>query len=285
MSRCIESIVQAIQFIEANLKNDINVQDVAGRACYSVYHFIRLFEGVTGHTPKDYILRRRIAEAFSLLTQTNRKVIDICFEYQFKSPEVFSRAFKRIVGATPRDLRKHGHLPKLTLLEPIDASAIRHGENLLETRVDEVVLPDLNLVGMVTLIREEKQIISQVWQWVWREMQRLDQTEREVVYGHSFWSNHYDIEGFFLMCGFETNALPISDAPFCTREVPAGRYLRFVHKGNVESIRLTYKYIFQTYLPKTEHTLSRPFDFEVYHLGAGSPHRDDATTEILIPID
>lgn len=285
MSKNIESIVQAIQFIEANLKNDINVQDVANRACYSVYHFIRLFEGVTGHTPKDYILRRRVAEAFSLITQSNQKIIDVCLDYQFKSPEVFSRAFKRIVGMAPRDLRKRGHIPNLSLLMPIDASSIQHGESLLETPVEEVALPDLNLVGLVTLIQEEKQIISQLWRWVWSEMQRLNQTDHEIVYGHSFWSNHYDVEGFFLLCGFEMDALPRLDIPFCIRQIPKGRYLKFIHKGNIETIGLTYKYIFQTFLPKAEYTLSRPFDFEVYHLGEGSPQRDDATTEILIPID
>lgn len=279
-----DSIIQAIDFIEENLKYDINVQDVANRACYSLYHFIRLFNGVTGHTPKDYILRRRISEAFKELTQTSKKIIEVCFDYQFGSPEVFSRAFKRVMGIKPGELKKMDYYSGQSLLTPINKDSIIHGKNLRETEVEEVFLDEIELMGMVTLIREDKTIIDELWSYMAKEFSYFKDLEDPGYYGLSYWSNDYDLGGFFLLCGIPFYNIK-AEAPLCTRKIPHGRYLKFVHKGNIQNISLTYKHIFQSYLPKTDYTLSKPFDFELYHPNEKGPHASDAVTDILIPID
>ncbi|MFD1909911.1 AraC family transcriptional regulator [Paenibacillus rhizoplanae] len=56
-------ILQAIQYIESNLKQPLSVLTLSRETGYSLFHFIRLFQGVTGLTPGDYIARRRISEA------------------------------------------------------------------------------------------------------------------------------------------------------------------------------------------------------------------------------
>ncbi len=50
-----EVILKSTRFIESNLKNDINVFEVSREVCYSLYHFIRLFQSITGFSPKNYI--------------------------------------------------------------------------------------------------------------------------------------------------------------------------------------------------------------------------------------
>ncbi len=285
MSKILDSILQAINFIEENLQNDINVQDVANKACYSLYHFIRIFEGITGHTPKDYILRRRISEAGKELADSSKKIIDVCFDYQFGSPEVFSRAFKRILGINPGVLQKKDYHSQLSFLSPIDKNSIKHGENLKETEVEILQLESIQLAGMVTLIREEKEIISEIWGYMANEFHGLNSNEPEKFYGHSFWSNDYDLGGFYLLCGQSITTFKNTQSPLCTRTIPASRYLRFLHKGNVQNIHLTYKYIFQTYLPKTDYTITKPYDFEIYWFDEKGPNNDHSKTEILIPID
>lgn len=54
-------ILQATQYIEANLKQPLSVLTLSRASGYSLFHFIRLFQGVTGLTPGDYIARRRIS--------------------------------------------------------------------------------------------------------------------------------------------------------------------------------------------------------------------------------
>jgi AraC family transcriptional regulator len=65
-----EIILKSVQFIEANLKEEINVLDMANSVYYSLYHFIRLFQSVTGYSPKTYLQQRRLSEALKELKNT-----------------------------------------------------------------------------------------------------------------------------------------------------------------------------------------------------------------------
>ena len=53
---------KAIDYIEDNLQNDIDLASCAKSCGYSQYHFLRLFKYVTGITPADYIRKRRLSE-------------------------------------------------------------------------------------------------------------------------------------------------------------------------------------------------------------------------------
>lgn len=88
-----EHIQKAIDFIEENLKYDINLSDCAKAAGYSLYHFLRIFKEVTKLTPADYIRKRRLTEIIKNMDDSNN-VSDIAFEYGFNSKENFIRAFK-----------------------------------------------------------------------------------------------------------------------------------------------------------------------------------------------
>lgn len=54
------AVYQAIQLIEARLRDGLSVSEMAAAAGYSLYHFIRVFNQVVWHTPYDYLMRRRL---------------------------------------------------------------------------------------------------------------------------------------------------------------------------------------------------------------------------------
>ena len=103
-----ERVQNSIDYIEENLKSELSLETVASKAYMSLANFYRLFYAFTGHSVKDYIRRRRLNSACLELLDNNTKIIDISFEYQFDSPESFSRAFKREFGMSPTDFRKTG---------------------------------------------------------------------------------------------------------------------------------------------------------------------------------
>lgn len=53
----------AIDYIEANLDNEISYDEVAKIACCSTYYFQRIFTYVTGISLSEYIRRRRMTQA------------------------------------------------------------------------------------------------------------------------------------------------------------------------------------------------------------------------------
>lgn len=279
-------IQKAIDFIEKNLTSEISVFDISREAGYSLYHFIRLFESCTGHTPKDYLLRRRITEAAKEINITDKKLIEIAFDYQFGTPETFSRAFRRILGVNPSEMRKKNHIPQIHFLTPINIDSLHHAAYAQNISVELVECGEIKLAGLVTLIQKEKEIIREMWVKFSTEIKKLTQRvlpERYV--GYSFWSNDYELNGFFHMTGLEMKALNEIPVPLCTAVVPPAKYLKFLHKGPVHTIGMTHKYIFQTFLPKNEYTLSLPFDFEIYNAHGKGPDDPDTITEILIPVE
>lgn len=103
-----ERVQNSIDYIEENLKSELSLEMVASKAYMSIANFYRLFYAFTGHSIKDYIRRRRLSSASIELLSKNSKIIDVSLEYQFDSPESFSRAFKREFGKNPIDFRKTG---------------------------------------------------------------------------------------------------------------------------------------------------------------------------------
>jgi AraC-like DNA-binding protein len=101
-------VMSAVGFIEDHLQTDVTVADMADSAGYSLFHFSRVFSRATGHTPYDYLMRRRLTEAAARLLTSDDRIIDVAFAYRFGGPETFCRAFRRVFECAPSEYRAGG---------------------------------------------------------------------------------------------------------------------------------------------------------------------------------
>ena len=97
----------AIKHIEENLEENLRLQDVADIACCSKYHFHRLFYGFVGTTFAEYVRRRRLTLAAKDLLRGKSKVIDIAAKYNYESHNAFTRAFRKVHGFNPSEIRSY----------------------------------------------------------------------------------------------------------------------------------------------------------------------------------
>jgi|SRR5579862_4869960 len=97
-------IVQAKIFIDKRYAERIDVSNIAGEACFSEYHFIRLFKRAYGDTPHQYLTRVRIERAKALLGD-GLSVTAVCFTVGFESLGSFSTLFRKLVGHSPVSYR------------------------------------------------------------------------------------------------------------------------------------------------------------------------------------
>lgn len=95
----------AKDYIDECFTQDIKVEDAAKIACLSLFHFIRTFKNTYGDTPKQYIIKKRLAKASDLIMHTDLSVTQICFEIGFNSLSTFSWLFKQKFGLYPEELR------------------------------------------------------------------------------------------------------------------------------------------------------------------------------------
>ncbi|MDR0818092.1 MAG: helix-turn-helix domain-containing protein [Oscillospiraceae bacterium] len=90
-----------LAYIEQNLKTDITVEELAGTAGYSVWHYYRLFAQTTGLSVAAYIVKRRLECALSEIAG-GRKAIDTVLEYGFDTYAGFYKAFVKVYGCSPK---------------------------------------------------------------------------------------------------------------------------------------------------------------------------------------
>lgn len=116
-----QSMLNAMEYIDKNITRNISLYDISREAGFSVPHFYRLFRRLTGDTVGAYILRRKIILAAKDLTGNGKSIASIAFEYGFESHDVFTRAFARVYGMSPKKYRRSNYPPPLKRLSAIDA--------------------------------------------------------------------------------------------------------------------------------------------------------------------
>lgn len=108
----VERIGDAINYIEDNITDELNIEDIAKQVYVSPYYFQKCFTMLCGFTVGEYIRQRRLTLAGSEVVATDDKIIDIALKYGYDSPDSFTRAFTRFHGATPAAVRKEGAVVK-----------------------------------------------------------------------------------------------------------------------------------------------------------------------------
>ncbi|EGD49638.1 transcriptional regulator, AraC family [Ruminiclostridium papyrosolvens DSM 2782] len=98
----------ALNYIEENLDNEIDLKEVARLAFCSEYHFQRMFSFLSGISLSEYIRRRRLTVAAFELNNSNIRIIDLAVKYGYSSPDSFTRAFQGLHGITPSEARHNG---------------------------------------------------------------------------------------------------------------------------------------------------------------------------------
>src|SRR3984893_17850719 len=98
--------VETALWIDAHSHRPIDLEDAANQADISPFHFLRLFSGVLGVTPHQYLLRSRLRHAARLLADDERSVTDVAYDVGFGDLSNFVRTFHHAAGVSPRRFRE-----------------------------------------------------------------------------------------------------------------------------------------------------------------------------------
>jgi AraC-like DNA-binding protein len=98
--------VETALWIDAHSHQPLDLEDAAAQADISPFHFLRLFSGVLGVTPHQYLVRSRLRHAARLLADDDRSVTDVAYDVGFGDLSNFVRTFHRAAGVSPRKFRE-----------------------------------------------------------------------------------------------------------------------------------------------------------------------------------
>lgn len=93
-------------YIHDNYRTNLSLDELASCVHLSKGQFCRSFKQVMGMTPFQYLIRHRILQSCTELTQTNKKIIDIATSNGFNNISYYNRAFIQVMNMTPSQYRK-----------------------------------------------------------------------------------------------------------------------------------------------------------------------------------
>lgn len=101
-----DSFTKVLDYIEKNLTQDITIDQLARIAAMNRYYFSTFFKKHMSESPVQYITRKRINLAISLLKDEGRSVLEIALQSGFNNAANFNRTFKQLTGYSPSEYRK-----------------------------------------------------------------------------------------------------------------------------------------------------------------------------------
>ena len=118
-----EKLQTIIEYVENHLQRKqepVDKQEIARIAGCSFDFFQKVFSYMNGISFSDYVRCRKLTLAGYDLKSTDRKVVDISYQYGYDSPTSFTKAFEQFHGVTPKEARnrevKLQIVPKMQVL-------------------------------------------------------------------------------------------------------------------------------------------------------------------------
>lgn len=130
----LELIQKSMDYMEDNLKSDIEIKDISDMAGYSEYHFCQLFQNVTGLSVKQYLVCRRLKHGVYEIFRGVKKQ-EVAFNYGFNTYAGFYKAFYREYGMSPSEYQKIYH-PSF----PHRVNLLQEGKIMVSKKIMEKLL-------------------------------------------------------------------------------------------------------------------------------------------------
>lgn len=99
-----EAVLESMLYMDAHLDRELAVEEIAGHAGYSVFHFSRMFREETGMPVMEYVKKRRLIRASEDILH-GKKVLDAALDWGYQSHSGFTKAFTGEFGFPPALLR------------------------------------------------------------------------------------------------------------------------------------------------------------------------------------
>lgn len=272
-----EGIGNAIAFIEDNLTEDIDINEIADKAYVSSFYFQKIFNVLCGFTVGEYIRNRRLTLAAQELCSTNIKVIDVAIKYCYDSADSFTRAFTKFHGVNPSAAREEGS--NLNSFAPLKIKLILEGGNMLEYKI--VKKPQFTVMGQLRKFNTETSYgeIPKFWN------EYMESDESKVVCG--MYGICMDSEGKNFDYMIADNYIPGNEIPegYVTQVIPESTWAIFPCHGELpKALQDVNTKIWSEWLPSCKtYMLAGNYNVEMYALTC--ENSDDDYAEIWIPVE
>jgi AraC family transcriptional regulator len=283
-----KNILNAIDFMEQNLKNKLTSEQISFHSTYSVFHFSRVFIELTGMSPGEYLRRRRLTLAAKDILIDGKGILYTAFEYQFQTQEGFTRAFRDYFGITPGRCRQLSKNISGRFMEPFSEATVsqkRKNENM-KPEIKE--LGELKFIG-IPIFTDNKKDIRDAWDILMRYEHKITNRTGSgiragICAGLEFYTEDFFEKGkFFYMPAIQVDSLESIPLEMTAKIIPPSKYAVFTHKGIAHTVSETITSAYDSWLTEAGLETDRCFDFEYYD-DRFIPDSEDSVIDVYIPV-
>ena len=255
MQGWIDGFQESIDFMEQNLTEELDIEEIAGKAGLSPFYYQRIFGALCGMTVGEYIRARRMTLAAQELNRKDIRVIDVAVKYGYDSPDSFAKAFQKFHGITPSMAKERG--APLRSFAPLHIKITMEGGTMLDYRIVEKA--PFTIVGVKRPFNSDTsyQEIPKFWdEW-------MAQGEKRSIMGT--FGVCIDMRGKDFDYWIADLYFPWEDIPEgCeTRVIPGSLWAQF--PCTIQTLQDTNTRIWSEWLPALQgYSLAGDYDIEVY---------------------
>jgi AraC family transcriptional regulator len=288
-----QRMLRVLVHIQSHLDDDLALAHLARVACFSLFHFHRIFSGMMGESLKDHVRRLRLERAAIQLKLSRQSVTQIALAAGYEAHEAFTRAFKGAYGISPMHFRSQ----KSPMVKVPARSGVHYRKNkpLRNFKANRPRIKNINVkIERVEPLRVAflrhtgpYREVSATWDKL------LPALGKEGLLGGD--------SQFIGVCHDDPEVTPPEkirydacvtiDAPFTLmgdiglQTIAGGEYAITTHFGSYEKLGSTYAKVLGQWLPRSGRELRSAPCFEIYLNDPESTEPEELLTDIYVPLE
>lgn len=288
-----ERILRVLLHIQGHLDEAISLDELAGVAHFSPYHFHRVFQGMVGEGVMEHVRRLRLERAAQRLKLTDQTIIRIAFDAGYETHESFTRAFTAMFGEAPSRFREiHAAMPLAKAPSGVhyrsqdrleDFASINTGGAQMDVRTETIAPIRVAFMRHVGPYAACGATWDRLCQWAGPRGLFGPQT---VFIGIS----HDDPQVTppdrirYDAC-FTVDETFVPEGEVGVQEIRGGRYAVAIHRGPYEKLGETYARLCGEWAPAHGQELSAAPCFEIYRNDPKTTPPEELIVEIHMPLE
>ncbi|MCM8734860.1 AraC family transcriptional regulator [Azospirillum sp. A1-3] len=271
-----DRIERVVAFIAAHLDEPLDLDRLAEVACFSPYHFHRVYRAITGETAAETLRRLRLHRAAGDLVRDSIAMPAIARRAGYGSVEAFTRAFGQSYGVTPAAYRKRGRL------NPPVPTTHRTEDSMHEVEIRD--LPAYRIVGLphtgpyMTIGTS----FDRLFAWTSKQGLTGPGTRSFAIYYDD--PESVKPEELRSFAGLMLDRDVVEDGTVRVVEIPGGRHAVVRHKGPYAELGAVYRWLYGEWLPNSGHAPGNAPCYEEYLNNPRALPPAEWLTEICVPL-
>ncbi len=260
----LQRLLKGVEFIESHVDESLPLSRIARHAALSEYHFHRLFRACFGIPVIEYVRGRRLSSAARRLVGEETPVLDLSLDSGFESPEAFARAFRKMYGISPTAYRRRGkHLPWRSVAKLTDEvlQRLKKGTSMEPLTLHKERIWAAGLSAVFTA--ETRSGIPGLWKTFLSHIEKIPGRIGGHTFGICDAASGAEEGTFEYLAAVQVDPKKVT-GPWKLKEIPAGDYLVFTHRGPISKFTQTADYLWGTWLPNSGQLLRKAPDLELY---------------------